>query len=145
MWDFWLARDGDLHHIFFLKAPRSLGDPERRHGNATIGHAVSDDLREWRCLPDAMTPGMAGSWDDMATWTGSVIRHGGEWWCFYTAVNWAEKGLVQRIGAATSTEATVSASDAPACLSIVRFNASGTMTTTAMRAATAAAPRPSSR
>ena len=106
VWDFWLARDGDLHHIFFLKAPRSLGDPERRHGNATIGHAVSDDLREWRCLPDAMTPGMAGSWDDMATWTGSVIRHGGEWWCFYTAVNWAEKGLVQRIGAATSTDLT---------------------------------------
>ena len=32
----------------------------RRHHNATIGHAVSGDLRDWRVLPDALHPGAAG-------------------------------------------------------------------------------------
>ena len=45
LWDFWFARDGDDVHVFYLQAPRSLGDPELRHHNATIGHAVSRDLR----------------------------------------------------------------------------------------------------
>jgi beta-fructofuranosidase len=47
IWDFWLADDGERHHVFFLQAPRSLGDPDRRHDHATIGHAVSDDLVAW--------------------------------------------------------------------------------------------------
>ena len=104
VWDFWLARRDGEHHIFFLQAPRSLGDPELRHFNATIGHAVSADLRDWHVLDDAIAPGPAGSWDDLATWTGSVIEAEGRWWCFYTGVNQAESGLVQRVGAATSSD-----------------------------------------
>jgi beta-fructofuranosidase len=45
IWDFWLARDGKDYHAFYLQAPRSLGDPALRHFNASIGHAVSQDLR----------------------------------------------------------------------------------------------------
>ncbi len=45
LWDFWFAQDGDDVHLFHLQAPRSLGDPALRHANATIGHAVSRDLR----------------------------------------------------------------------------------------------------
>lgn len=104
VWDFWIADDGPDHHIFFLQAPRSLGDPELRHHNATIGHAVSTDLREWRVLPDALTPGPRGAWDDLATWTGSVVRRDGTWWCFYTGVSTVENGLVQRVGAALSDD-----------------------------------------
>ena len=72
VWDFWLARERDRHHVFFLQAPRSLGDAELRHRNASVGHAVSSDLRSWTVLPDAIRPGPAGAWDDVATWTGSV-------------------------------------------------------------------------
>ena len=54
LWDFWFAVDGDDVHVFYLQAPRALGDPELRHHNATIGHAVSRDLRRWEVLPDAL-------------------------------------------------------------------------------------------
>src|SRR5690606_38387469 len=45
IWDFWLTRKGVDWHIYFLKAPKSLGDPELRHRNVTQGYAVSRDLR----------------------------------------------------------------------------------------------------
>ncbi len=104
IWDFWLAQEGDHHHVFYLQAPRSLGDPDRRHHNATVGHAVSTDLAHWEVLPDALHAGVEGAWDDLATWTGSVIHHNNKWWCFYTGVQRAESGLRQRIGAAVSDD-----------------------------------------
>ncbi|MFF2945761.1 hypothetical protein ACFVSQ_38625 [Streptomyces niveus] len=33
VWDFWFADDGDTFHMFYLHAPKSLGDPELRHVN----------------------------------------------------------------------------------------------------------------
>lgn len=104
VWDFWFAHDGDEVHVFYLQAPRSLGDPELRHHNATIGHAVSRDLRSWEVFPDALGPGADGEFDSLATWTGSVVRHAGEWHMFYTGVSRAEEGKVQRVGVATSSD-----------------------------------------
>ena len=31
IWDSWIADDGERYHLFFLKAPRALGDPDLRH------------------------------------------------------------------------------------------------------------------
>jgi beta-fructofuranosidase len=104
VWDFWTAHDGADTHLYFLKAPRSLGDPDLRHRNARVGHAVSRDLREWTVLEDALGPGEPGAWDDLATWTGSVLRVGDEWWMFYTGVGTDSDGLRQRIGRARSTD-----------------------------------------
>jgi beta-fructofuranosidase len=104
VWDFWVVRDRDEHHVFYLQAPRSLGRPALRHHNASVGHAVSSDLRTWRVLPDALAAGQAGSWDDLAVWTGSAIGHGGRWYMLYTGIGSAEEGLVQRIGLATSDD-----------------------------------------
>jgi beta-fructofuranosidase len=106
VWDFWLAEDGPDYHVFYLQAPRSLGDAELRHWNVSIGHAVSQDLWEWRVLPDALHPSPASgdAFDNYTTWTGSIIRHDGLWHLFYTGGSRAEKGLVQRIGLATSTD-----------------------------------------
>jgi beta-fructofuranosidase len=104
IWDFWLARDGADHHLFFLQAPRALGDPDLRHWHVSIGHAVSTDLRRWRLLPDALAPGPPGAWDDYTTWTGSVLRHDGRWWMFYTGTSRCEDGKVQRVGLATSED-----------------------------------------
>ena len=42
IWDFWLARDGADHHVFYLQADRALIDADRRHVAASIGHAVSN-------------------------------------------------------------------------------------------------------
>jgi len=104
VWDSWYYKDGDNYHCFFLQADRSLVDPEKRHLNASIGHAVSKDLTNWEILPDAISPTKAPAWDDNATWTGSVIKDPktGIFHMFYTGVNHAEKGLIQRVGHATS-------------------------------------------
>lgn len=104
VWDFWVAEDGVDRHCFYLQADRSLRDPDRRHWNVSIGHAVSQDLVCWEVLPDALAPGRPGSWDDFTTWTGSVIRHDGRWGLLYTGSCRAERGLIQRIGLATSDD-----------------------------------------
>lgn len=105
VWDFWLALDGADYHIFYLQAPRSIGDPEQRHWNASIGHAVSQDLIDWEILPDALGPSLPSDrWDNFTTWTGSVIRYGGLWYLFYTASKREEQGRIQRIGLATSRD-----------------------------------------
>lgn len=104
LWDFWFARDGASYHVFYLQAPRSIGNPDERHWNASIGHAVSRDLRRWTVLPDALGPGEPGAWDDRSTWTGSVLRSGDRWHLFYTGVGSRDDGRVQRIGAATSDD-----------------------------------------
>ncbi len=104
LWDFWLAVDGPDYHLFFLQAPRTLADPELRHWNVSIGHAVSTDLRRWEVLPDALAPAAEPAWDDYTTWTGSVIRHEGRWWMFYTGTSRREAGKIQRVGVATSDD-----------------------------------------
>ncbi len=104
-WDFWLAEDQGVYHLFFLKASRALHDPDLRHWRATIGHAISDDLRSWTEVADALVPSDGPAPDDLATWTGSVTRDdSGRWWMFYTGVDREGRGQVQRIRAATSTD-----------------------------------------
>jgi beta-fructofuranosidase len=102
IWDSWYAQDGSDHHAFFLAAPRALGDVELRHDHASIGHAISRDLREWTHVPDALSPGAPGRFDDRATWTGSVVRDGECWRMFYTGISNAGGRGVQQIGHAVS-------------------------------------------
>lgn len=104
IWDSWYARDGDVHHAFFLAAPRSLGDPDLRHENAVVGHAVSTDLREWSHVPDALVPSLPGHFDDRAIWTGSVVRDGTVWRMFYTGISIEAGPARQRIGHAVSED-----------------------------------------
>jgi sucrose-6-phosphate hydrolase SacC (GH32 family) len=105
VWDFWLADDGDRYHLFFLFASRALQDERRRHRRAAIGHAVSDDLRTWVQTGDVVAASPAPAFDDLATWTGSVVRgHDGQWWLFYTGVTLVDDRIRQAIGAATSID-----------------------------------------
>ena len=104
LWDFWFAQDGPDYHIFYLQASRTLPDPELRHWNVSIGHAVSQDLRNWQVLPDALHPSPQPAWDDKSTWTGSIINQNGLWHMLYTGTSHAENGYVQRIGLATSLD-----------------------------------------
>jgi beta-fructofuranosidase len=106
VWDSWLAAaDGGEHHLFFLRAPRALRDPARRHDHTAIGHATSADLRRWTRQADALVRPDTPAWDDLALWTGSVARvPGGPWRMFYTGRSHADRGLVQRIGTAVSDD-----------------------------------------
>jgi beta-fructofuranosidase len=105
MWDFWLADDGDQYHLFFLFASRALQDERRRHRRAAIGRAVSDDLRTWTQVGDVVTASDPPAFDDLATWTGSVVQDPeGRWWLFYTGVTLVGDMIRQTIGAATSAD-----------------------------------------
>jgi beta-fructofuranosidase len=104
VWDSWIADTGTDFHLFFLQATRALGDQTERHWNATVGHAVSSDLRDWTVLGTVLEPGPPGSWEDMAVWTGSAIEHEGTWYMFYTGTTRAEAGVEQRVALATSSD-----------------------------------------
>ena len=107
IWDSWYVDDGERFHMFFLRASRALLDPDRRHLRASVGHAVSTDLREWTLLPDALVTADIPAWDDNATWTGSVVRGAdAQWHLFYTGVSRGEGGRIQRVGHAVSTDLT---------------------------------------
>ncbi len=104
LWDFWVVRDERTYHLFFLYASRALHVPERRHLRAGIGHAVSTDLTNWERVADAIVRDDPPSFDQTATWTGSVVRGpDGRWSMFYTGTVRRQDGaLIQRIGRATS-------------------------------------------
>jgi len=108
VWDFWFADDGETFHLFYLHAPRSLGDQHLRHRNARIGHAVSDDLVSWTDLGVVLEPGGPGEFDESATWTGSVIQApDGTWRMFYTGTRFLSPETatnVEMIGVASSAD-----------------------------------------
>ncbi|MFC7217427.1 glycosyl hydrolase family 32 [Streptomyces polyrhachis] len=107
VWDFWFADDGEEYHLFFLYASRALHDPEARHYRASVGHAVSRDLRDWTRVEDALVRADAPAFDDLATWTGSTVQGpDGTWHLFYTGSTRAPDGVrnIQRVAVATSTD-----------------------------------------
>ena len=108
VWDFWVADDGETFHLYYLRAPTSLGDPDLRHRNARIGHATSPDLTDWTDHGEVLGPGIAGAFDETATWTGCVV-HGddGLWRMFYTGASFVDGSSprnVEAIGMATSVD-----------------------------------------
>ena len=105
IWDSWYVHDGEVWHGYFLKAPRSLPDPEMRHFNVSYGHATSTDLVNWDHLGTTFEPSSSPAWDDYTTWTGSTVKgDDGLWHLYYTGTSKADDGLFQRIGHATSTD-----------------------------------------
>lgn len=108
VWDFWLADDGEQFHLFYLHAPKSLGNPDLRHRNARIGHATSADLTNWTDHGLAFDAGTPGSFDGSATWTGSVIRDdAGLWRMYYTGSRFLSEDSnanIETVGLATSPD-----------------------------------------
>lgn len=106
IWDFWLYRDADLWHAYFLQADKNLVDSNLRHRNVTQGHATSRDLVNWTHLGTCLEPSTARpAFDDWTTWTGSVVRDTDRiWHLFYTGTSHSGVGLLQRIGHAESLD-----------------------------------------
>jgi len=108
VWDFWFADDGSSYHLYYLHAPKSLGDQNLRHRNARIGHAVSTDLISWTDLGPVLGPGEPGDFDETATWTGCVVRgDDGLWRMFYTGSRFLSadsSANIETVGVATSSD-----------------------------------------
>ena len=105
VWDSWVADSGDAYHLFFLQAPATPDEPGRRHTSATIGVATSTDLENWTYEGTTLGP-QPGGWDDLALWTGSVIRGDDDRWrMFYTAINSGGRHIFdQRLGVVESDD-----------------------------------------
>lgn len=105
VWDSWFIWDGKQHHAFYLQASRALGDPIRRHRNTSVGHAISQDLKNWTVVADAIAPSDSPAPDSWTTWTGSVVRESdSSWLMFYTGTSREDKGLRQTVCLATSSD-----------------------------------------
>jgi len=105
IWDSWFVFDGERHHAFYLSASRALHDPHRRHRHPIVGHAISDDLKHWTVVEDALIVSDSPAFDSWTTWTGSVVKgDDGRWWMFYTGTSREDGGDVQTIGAASSDD-----------------------------------------
>ena len=91
-----VCHDG-LFHLFHLVLPN----------HDYIAHAVSDDGLSWTRVQNALFISDPGGWDDDMLWTMHVTpdpNEAGCWRMFYTGLNLAEQGRVQRIGVARSTD-----------------------------------------
>lgn len=105
IWDSWYVHDGKRWHSYFLKADKSIGDPNQRHWHVSHGHATSENLIDWDYHGTCFAPSAGPAWDDCTTWTGSVVEgDDGLWHLFYTGSSKAEHHLYQRIGHATSRD-----------------------------------------
>lgn len=124
VWDSWYIAAKDRQHVFYLQAPRSLGDPHARHHAASIGHATSSDLVDWTVHPTALEPRTGPAWDDQATWTGCVAEApDGTYVLYYTGIGRHDDCGVQRIGIAVSDdlETWTRTSDGPAVVADGRW------------------------
>lgn len=108
VWDFWFADDGNTFHMYYLHAPKALGDPDLRHRNAVIGHAISKDLVNWIDQGPVLMPGGKGDFDESATWTGCVVQGpDGIWRMFYTGSRFLSpdsNANIETIGVAKSAD-----------------------------------------
>jgi beta-fructofuranosidase len=84
----------DRLHVFYLSLP----------SHDVVGHLVSDDGLTWQRLPNALTTGEPGAFDDDQIWTMGTFERGGRFHMLYTALGTAEAGCVQRTGLAISDD-----------------------------------------
>lgn len=88
---------GGRFHLFHLVLPN----------HDYIAHAVSPDGLQWERVENALFISHPGAWDDDMLWTMSVSRdpHRSEGWrMFYTGLSLAERGRIQRVGLARSSD-----------------------------------------
>lgn len=105
VWDSWYVFDGQKHHAFYLQASRALLNPDRRHRNVSVGHAISDDLTNWTVVADALAISDEAGFDSWTTWTGSTTKgDDGLWYMFYTGTSREDAGERQTVGLATSKD-----------------------------------------
>ncbi len=87
--------DNGVYHLFHLILPN----------HDYIAHAVSTDCINWERVKNAIFVGDPGEWDDDMLWTMNVVKRGdGHFEMFYTGLSQREKGHLQRIGKAVSSD-----------------------------------------
>lgn len=92
-----VVRQDGLFHLFHLVLPN----------HDYIAHAVSEDGLSWQRVENALFISHPGNWDDDMLWTMSVSpdpHAQGRWRMFYTGLSMRDRGRVQRVGMARSSD-----------------------------------------
>jgi len=69
-----------------------------------LGHAVTENLIDWKTLPPALQPDPSNKDDDLQPWTGCALWHKNLGYLFYTMRGSANGARQQKIGLATSSD-----------------------------------------
>ena len=83
-----------VYHLFHLIIPN----------HDYIAHAISYDGITWKRVRNALFVGHPGEWDDDMLWTMHVSRNGNHFRMYYTGLQRRDRGQVQKIGYARSTD-----------------------------------------
>lgn len=85
---------GGTYHLFHLIIPN----------HDYIAHAVSQDGITWKREKNAIFVGHPGEWDDDMLWTMHVCAVDQHFEMYYTGLRRKDRGIISRIGLATSTD-----------------------------------------
>jgi beta-fructofuranosidase len=83
-----------VYHLFHLIIPN----------HDYIAHAISSDGISWKRIDNALFVGHPGSWDDDMLWTMHVTQQANGFKMFYTGLKRKNRGVVQKVGTATSQD-----------------------------------------
>ena len=100
--DAWFVVHQGTAHCFFCTSQKP--DPS---WHWDIGHAVSEDLYQWRYLGIALQRGGGEAWDSQTLSTGSVAIYDGRFWMAYSGLRRGENRptrKVHRVGLAVSDD-----------------------------------------
>jgi hypothetical protein len=92
-----LLFDGELWHSFYI---RGIEGVPGTSSEVQLGHATSQDLRNWIVMPPALDAGPE-PWDTNRIWAPDIRQEGSGWSMYYTGV---DGDFLQRMGAATSLD-----------------------------------------
>lgn len=81
-----------VYHLFHLIIPN----------HDYIAHAVSNDGISWKRVNNALFVGHPGEWDDDMLWTMHVVQEGEIFEMYYTGLQRRDRGVISRVGLATS-------------------------------------------
>jgi len=106
--DNWFYEDAKGIHMFHMQREENIPDDVRHLHPASIGHAVSQDLKNWEEHQTALHPGdkkvyVGGIGSGLTFATGCTIQKDGKYFMFYTQRPISEPNY-QSISLATSTD-----------------------------------------
>lgn len=96
--DHCIIKRSDEHHLFYIRNKAANTWAECPSDN--FGHAVSKDLKKWD-IKKPVLQCIEGTWDCYQVWAPHIVEFQGEYWMFYTGVNY---NATQAIGIAKSKD-----------------------------------------
>lgn len=92
-------RSAGLFHVYYIKTPQAVPNDYVLGLENMIGHATTPDFLHWQDH-DPVLISLQLSWESRCIIAPYVLRHGHEWWMFYTGTN----DHRSRLGIATSPD-----------------------------------------